>query len=129
MDIDIDFDESCNLDDVEYVDTGKNMSYGHLYIRSRKTGLRKTALDLSNEDIEYAMEKIYKCEYSKDCRKIIKYIHNMRSYYVSANDDIVEIYYNHTLCKVDRKELIVELKKHFIKQNKNKNEETYCTIC
>jgi hypothetical protein len=129
MDIDIDFDVSYDLDDVEYVYTGKCMNYCHLYIRSKKTGLRKTSLDLTNETIERVMRKIYKCEYSKNCHEIIKLNHRIRrSFYVYAVDDIVEIYFNDKLCKVDRKELILELDKHFTKENGN--EQTYnCKIC
>lgn len=125
MDIDIDFgfeidDDLNDLDDVKYI------NYGRLYISNKKTGLRKTSLDLTLNNVEDEIRKIYECQ-TKKHKTFIKILRKMPSFYVSVNDDIVEIYYNHKLCKLDRKELIFELDKYFTKEAKNE-EMYYCVI-
>ena len=103
------------LDDVKYEND-------NLFIIGTN-GLTKTSINLNL--LQRQMERFYDSIKKNDSKILIglKYRHMNYFYYISATEDVVQIYYNHTICRVDRKKIEIELDKHFKKEKK------YCIIC
>lgn len=109
------------------MDTEDTLRYvnGHLEIIGNN-GLRKTSLDLKNDSIEFALKRFYTSGYKKDhYYGALKWPASRYDYSLRTSGDDVVIYYNRKSCKVNKKELMFELDKHF----KKEVEINYCTIC
>ncbi len=103
------------LDDVKYEND-------NLFIIG-SNGLIKTSINLNL--LQRQMERFYDSIKKNDSKFLIglKYHRIKDFYYISAMEDVVQIYYNRKTCRVDRKKIEIELDKHF------KKEEKYCIIC